>query len=51
MCVGVLGVPTGPIQKVVNGILQIIMPAFCASSKRNAKRSLVTINFVIYITV
>jgi len=35
-------VPTGLIQKVVIGILQIIMPAICTSSKRNAGRSLAT---------
>jgi len=42
MCVGVQGVPTGLVQKAVDGIPQIIMPAICASSKRNARRSLVT---------
>jgi hypothetical protein len=50
ICVGVQDVPNGLIEKVVNGILQIIMPVIFASSKRNARRSLAT-NFVIFISV
>lgn len=42
MCIGVQGIPTGLVQKVVDGILQMIMPAICASSERNSRRSLVT---------